>query len=666
MAGFIRRYGFQPGVETITQIEGVIIVDLPPPGAVNGQGTGTVALVGEFPDMTYATSVSSSGVVTTKAVPVEVFSGADMIDKVGGFDATLGQHGNAGGSGFVSLRNKKFSRLVLVPVNLASSAAVRVWRELPTNLSATQAIPAQPLAGGRVEAGREFRSGSNRVKLGRRVNFTAVGHYKNAIDGAVTAAGAPAATQTFNSATGGFLTAFNGGPIPKGALLVLGVIGGAGALGANATTYRVQTAAVSNTALVVEKLDGSNFDWTTGTALPYRLHVQTDADLGGEGGSNAALADAVGYKAPARPLDATVAAATSCAPTVVPPAASATVWDTLSGLTLRTHPSTALTYTATIQAPNAANDATIDALYTTAIDALKQDQAPSRDVNLLYASRKSSTIRTSLKTHVLDSSTVGVGRICVLSPNLQTTSVATVVGDADPGVGANRNERVLYSWPGAQTFVPEAVGATMGTADGLSTMDGLIDDSADGWLVSVLSNLPPERNPGQAGPPVDVVLAPVADFQRAAPSLGMAEYTQLRANGVCALRNDRVEGFIFQSGITSSLVSGQKNINRRRMADFIQDSVSQRLVHFAKQPLTQALKDTMVGEVDTFLQTLLSPNNPAAQRINAYEIDDVSGNTPALEAQGIFVIIGRVRTLATADFIVFQTEIGEGVTISTN
>ena len=50
MAGFIRRYGNFPGTETITLIEGVVIVDLPPPGSITGLSTGTVGLVGEFAD----------------------------------------------------------------------------------------------------------------------------------------------------------------------------------------------------------------------------------------------------------------------------------------------------------------------------------------------------------------------------------------------------------------------------------------------------------------------------------------------------------------------------------------------------------------------------------------------------------------------------------------
>jgi hypothetical protein len=212
--------------------------------------------------------------------------------------------------------------------------------------------------------------------------------------------------------------------------------------------------------------------------------------------------------------------------------------------------------------------------------------------------------------------------------------------------------------------VPEAVGTSLNTSNGLTTADGVLDDRGDGWMAAVLSNLPPERNPGQAGPPVDTVLAPITALQRGLANLQVGDYTVMRASGIAGLRIDRVAGPIFQSGVTSSLVSGKKNINRRRMADFIQDSVASRLVQFAKQPLTQGLKDDITGEIDTFLNLLKSPNNPPAQRIVDYVVDDVSGNTPALEAAGVYVVIGRVRTLATADFIVFQTEVGEGVTIT--
>jgi len=660
LPGFIRRFQYFPGIEQITQIEGVVIVDLPPPGAVNGVGVGTVCVVGEFADMTYGTSVDTSGNVSTKGQPVEVTSGQDLLDKLGSFDETLGDTGLAGGNGFITIRNKKFSRLMAVPVNLCSAKGVRLFRDLPTCKSATDPNPVVVVSGAAVAAGREFKTGANRVRTGARKAFTALGQYKQAVDGAVVAAGSPGPTQTFGSATGAFTTARNGLAVKKGDILVVGVIGGAGALGANAATYRVTADATVATQLTVQKMDGTSFDWSSGTALPYRVHFNSDADTGGE----AALADDGGHTVPARPLDATITGSTNVNPTVVPPAGTATSWDPLSGLTLNTIATTGLVYTSTIQASNAVNDATIDALYSLAIDSLLTDDLPGREANILLLARHSDTIRAKQKSHVLTASGQGVGRITTMSPGLTTVSLAAAIGDAAPGVGATREERVEYAWPGMRTFIPEAVGFAMKGADGLPHTDGLLDVHGDGYLASVLSVLPPERNPGQATAPVPEVMASVLGFQRGVSGLSIGDYIQLRDKGVVALRIDRTAGPIFQSGVTSSLISGQKNINRRRMADFIEDSLSQRYVQFAKLPLTAALKDTIVGETDAYMSQLLSENNPPAQRINGYIIDDKSGNTPGTEGRGIYVVIVKVRTLATADFITLVAEVGEQVNVT--
>jgi hypothetical protein len=438
---------------------------------------------------------------------------------------------------------------------------------------------------------------------------------------------------------------------------VIGQIGGAGAEGLNAGTYRV-VSITDDTHIVVERQDGTSFAWTTGT-VQLRIHPAATADTGGAN----ALADAAGLKVRVRNIGGTaIAPAGGLVPAIAAPVETATTWDPLSGLALYTL--LGVSYSAE-QAPNAANSSALAALYATAIDALLSDEYPARDVNLLWAARKYGTIRAKLREHVLDASSRGVGRMAFMHNDLSEETLTEAVTNL---TSALRDERVCWSWPGVQTFVPEAVGTPLAGGDGVLYSDGFLDGSAEGWLVSVCSNLPPERNPGQAAPPVPEILAPVTGFQRMVTPLGvigMPEYKLLRSKGFAALRNDKNVGFIFQSGITTSLEAGRKNINRRRMADFIEDSISNRLVSFCKLPLTDALKDAARGEVYAFLNQLLSPNNPPAQRIAAFEVDVKSGNTPDLEAQGIFVIIARVRTLATADFIVLQAEIGEGVKITT-
>jgi hypothetical protein len=423
--------------------------------------------------------------------------------------------------------------------------------------------------------------------------------------------------------------------------------------------------------LTVELLDGSSFAFAASSVLAWRIHDARTGDSAGQFGPFAG-AGAGGFRLPIRPLtngagssgsDGTFAASTVLSPTVPPPTPDAINWDPLSGLTMKLHPSGTTAYTAAVQAPNSPSTPELDALYSAAIDALLGEEPPQRNINMVFSARFSNNINSKLRSHVLSASAVGVGRRAQISPALDTLSVATVLGDSAPGVGANRDERIDYSWPGARTFVPEAVGFSLATADGLTTTDGILDTRGCGWLDAVESNLAPERNPGQGAPPATSVLAPIVGLQNGVSGLTMGDYTNFRAAGICALRIDRVVGPVFQSGVTTSLISGQKNINRRRMADFIEDSVAQRVVQFAKLPLTNALKDGAAGEVNAFLNELLSPNNPAAQRIVDFIVDTKSGNTQELAAKNIFVIIIRVRTLPTADFIVTQHEIGEGVTI---
>lgn len=681
---FIRRYQYFPGVETITQIEGVIIVDSAPPGAVNGISTGVVAVIAEFACMASAVQVDGSGNISTRIQPQEIFGSKDLVDKMGGFDETIGEFGVSMGNGFVAVRNKQYSRLICVPVNLCSARGIRIWRQLPTNKSQTDLNAIIPTPATTVLAGTEFRSGSGRLRLGVHVAFTALDPISTGT-GASFGVGSSAATQNFTIGSGTWdtLVRLDGSlGARKGDILVAGY-NSAGVItpAAEGGTYRVAAdAGAAATTLSVEKLDGSAFSTTSQTNVPWRLHQGSDADSGPvrvPGSSSPggyAIGDAGGYSVAVRPLttgtgttvDGTWASGTALLPANVPPTATGGSYDALSGLAGKTYNGGTLAFTAAVQGVNAAANASIDAAYSTAIDTLLADKDPQRDVNIVTASRKSSTINTKLKSHVLEANTRGIGRVAVTSPPLSLVALsgAGAGADAYPGVGAARDESVFYSWPGCIHYVPEAVNFRLRTADGLTTVDGILDEPFDGWLASLLSNLAPERNPGQTTAPVPQIFAPVQGLQRGAPDLGMPEYTFMRQKGISGLKMDRTSGPIIQSGITTSLISGQKNINRRRFAFFVQDSMAARLVQWGKLPYSNAMRDGALGELVAFCEELLSPDNPPASRISAYSVDDKSGNQPSLTAKGIVVYIVKIQMTPTADFIVLQTEVGEGVRIS--
>ena len=644
---FIRRFSSMPSAQTISQIEGIVIVDALPPTPIAGVSTGVVGAVGEFADMTHAVSVDGTGNVATKPQPYEIETAQDMANNFGGWDASIGDFGGDDGNGFAMLDGKRFSRLVICPVNLASPKGVRVWRELPTNTASGQ--PLSPVQPATAFAGDEFKLGNDRVKLAKTVNFAADLAFASGIDGAQGDNSGPAPEGTFQSASATFIAS----GVKVGDALVLGVEGsGIGAPG----TYRI-TAVLGETQIKVEKLDGADFTWTAAASpLPWRIHPgrTIDSTPGYLHGQPA------GYMLPARPLDASIAAYATLDPTV-------TAAGVLTGLQMGIHPD-GLAYDADIQAENAVTTSELEALYSECFDALLTDAYPARDVSVLIAARTSTAIRSAMKTHVLTASSQGRGRVAVIAPAVDVVSKDVAVGNTADGVGYNRDERVIYCWPGVQAVNAAAKNrqSLVKKADGTYTSEGLLDVRSDAYMASILSNLASERNPGQASDPVPLCLDSAKSFQSGLPGAGfsMTDYINFRQYGVAAIRFERGATKTFQSGITTSLDAQRKNINRRRMADEIQDSLAQIYEKYNKLPLTLPLKTTIDSETTAYLASLLSATDPSAQRIEAYSVDSKSGNTPELNAAGIYVVVVKVRMLGMSDAIVLQAEVGPTVTVT--
>lgn len=404
---------------------------------------------------------------------------------------------------------------------------------------------------------------------------------------------------------------------------------------------------------------------TYGSGLVWRIEPASNADSGGQ----TRLSDLAGYTVPVRTLDATIASNTNCLPTVPQPSQlDGAPWTPLAGLELHTHPTTAISFNANTQAPNVAANAEMDVLYANALNALMQNTSPAKDVSICWAARTDGNIRSSLLQTAVNRSAVGVGLMACVSPDLSVVTLEEAISTGSPGVGATRAERVIYSWPNVQTLVPAAVGTPIKGADGQTYTNGQLDTRADGWMACILSNLASELNPGQGGDLTASILAPMISYSRSTDpnnELTLQGWEQLKASGVAGPIYDSGEGsWTFQSGITSSLIPGETNINRQRMQDEIGDSLAAAMKPYVKQVVKQTLIDAEHGVIDGYLQGLLSPNNPAAQRIAAYSIDDKSGNTQALNAQGVYIWIILVQMLATQDTIGLQLSVGPTVQVT--
>lgn len=311
----------------------------------------------------------------------------------------------------------------------------------------------------------------------------------------------------------------------------------------------------------------------------------------------------------------------------------------------------------------ALTESAIDAAYASAISATIDTNGVSKEANVIFSARQSNAIRKALRTNAINASGSGCfGRMACVRPPLGTAKATALSGAAEPGVGATRDQRVVYCYPGANTFVPMI--AKRGLAGGTGfTADGNVDVGADGFMASILSQLPPEENPGQ----ITSFLSAVNGVESSANAQGFQEqdYIQFRAKGIAALRIEEGTAF-FQSGVTSvdpGTTPQLRNIARRRMADFIQDTLARRSKAFGKKLSTFVRRKALTNEIRQFLESLLSRTNPAFQRIAGYTVDDKSGNTADTLAQGLYRIIIKVRTLASLDAIVLQTTIGESVEV---
>jgi hypothetical protein len=735
MAGFIRRFLTDPGLDVLLEIESVNILDLEPPASISGIGAGTVLLVSEFEDGPFN-------------VPIEVTSVTDLVQAWDGNPANAGfgsfgfvyaslayqnpcarQHAGEfwNGNGFLALHGKKFKRLLVCRADTRVGVVefTRLASLSGNNKQTWDLTPAQTLAfevDGVAAPVATFTAAAGTV-TGAAAAFAAIlagdqtrikDGNDDAIDITFLAAdttiaaviaringffGYVIATNTAGQLT---LTSRYQGTdadivlteVTAGVLAKLGHVAGTSGGTGNVANIDAVTLAEADTIVnaatggdvrIDRDADGNiratNRQTLDGTGRLELLAASTADDFGFTEGveDDADLATNTGGTIPAGTRvtngvttwvtmqTVTVPDGSEPGPFSVPvrPALDdGTALGAIAGavVTLSDAVFAAFSVSNPLALTVALTEVQLDAVYLTALNATLDLNSVARESNIIYAARQSDNLRRYLRDNALDASSIGMfGRVACIRPPMGTAK-ATAQGDAGVGVGVTRNQRAFYCYPQWASFVPQIafLGATAG-GDGF-TDDGVIDLGADGFLASVMSQLSPEENPGQ----LTSSLGAVVGLESGAPLLTIVDYTNFRANGICAPRMD--EGSpVYQSGVTSvdpAVSSNLRNIARRRMADFIQDSLARRTKSFSKKLNTTARRNAIVGEYNAFLSGLLSPNNTAAQRIDGYVIDQKSGNTPATLAAGMFRVIVRVRTLSSLDSIVIQTEIGESVDVS--
>lgn len=718
-AGYIFRARRVFTVEEMAALEGVYVEDLDPSAAITGIGSGVVCLLGEFDDGPIATLTELEGGDITR----QFGSLGYTYNGVSGNNPCARKRNNEiwNGNGFLYSKFIRAPRFLIVrvdssvgevafspqavikgskgPYNLAAAQQIAVTSSTggPASSTAIAALAATIVGGGAVVTTGFVGGEKLLVQMDALpdviVTFAASDQTAAAVVARVNAAvGATVWTQAGNIITAKGIQAGTGGKldltdITAGVLAALQLSGTLTAGTGNVANLQVVTPAEIVTLInATAALTSINIKALV-DASGYLAIYDTAAATGTINIAASAMATALGLTPTAQTVKAgehsggTIKAGTRVR------TAGALEWVTMQTLTIpagtnaapnigphivKVRPSfddgTAVgtganTANVLIDQPTfatmvvtnpsaltvALTEGQLDARYTAALDKTADTKGPAKDINFLYSARRSFAIDVYANDNAENTSNTGsAGRKYIRSGALGITKAQMKVD-----LALIRSDRVWYTWPGWQVIIPEI--QARGAAGGLGFTDsGVITLRAHGTLAKLSALLPPEENAGQQ-------TALLTNFF-AIEDVGVLtadDYKDLKASGVCAPRFD--DGVaIFQSGVTTDLTNGRKTQARRKMADFIQDSLARGLAPYVKKLNTDSRRDACVTAVDGFLSGLFSEIDPDRQRIASYSID-LSKNTDALEALGIFVIVIKVRTLSSMDSIELRTEIGEGV-----
>lgn len=234
----------------------------------------------------------------------------------------------------------------------------------------------------------------------------------------------------------------------------------------------------------------------------------------------------------------------------------------------------------------------------------------------------------------------------VILAGAEGDSVSTAVSDVADY--RDTDGRMIYAYPWVQTNV-----------DGVLTYT-----SPASWIASVLS---------QTSPHIDPAFSKNTQFLGGVTGLKSvptrANYVSLKNAGIMALENDSDIGFKIKSGIVTQLSDSSKvTVLRRRMADYLTNSVAAYLKNSQNSVNSASNRSLVKGAILSFIQGQESagilPKDTDVSTGKAKLVDTESLNTEATIAAGYFKILWKQRIYSAMRYIVLQAEIGESVTVT--
>lgn len=286
---------------------------------------------------------------------------------------------------------------------------------------------------------------------------------------------------------------------------------------------------------------------------------------------------------------------------------------------------------------NGSDGTVADSDYETALEQASTERAG----NFLFLDEYNSVRNGYLKQHAADTQDK---MVILAGPEVQ--SVAEVLADA--ALNRDADGRIIYAYPWVQTRI-----------DGLN-----VYTSPASWLVALMSQTAPHIDPAFSAN--TQYLAGVIGLKK---SLTRADYINLMNGGVCSFERDEDIGFKVKSGVVTQIANSEKvMILRRRMADFLTNSVALFLKNYQNAVNSKANRTAINGAIVGFDQGLenagILPKDSEVSGGLAKLIDTESQNTDLSIGQGFLKILYKRRIYSSARFIVLSAEIGTTVVVT--
>jgi hypothetical protein len=306
----------------------------------------------------------------------------------------------------------------------------------------------------------------------------------------------------------------------------------------------------------------------------------------------------------------------------------------------------------------ALSEVEIDVLYEDAFNATLNPAKISREANHSLSARNSDAVMRAGRDNAITSSNEGCLGRCFHGRAPLGYTAAQIIEN----VALYRDERVFFASPGWQVRIPEI--ARVGIAGGTGfTADGVITIGADGPLCYINCKIPPEENPGQDTGLLTFILG--IEETADAEDYTIDTYKAFKRAGVCAPRINEAGTPVYQSEVTSSLEDGRTTQKRRKMADYIEDSIARLLIPYSKKLATEGREAAIDSKINSFLVNLISRNAPERQRIRNAIMTNTTSQNPDLFQRGITTRKVDVQTLPSEDTFLINASIGNGeVTVS--